>query len=1267
MPGVRIRSSELTEPDMMESRPDARVDELVRRCLDLPAIARESFIEGVSGGDEALQAMLFERVAAHVGLDYGSDSPPTASSEEPRRGAPEIPRFTILKELGRGGMGVVYLAEQREPLKRAVALKLMHPSLGDDPALLARFDAERQVLALLNHPATARVFEAGVTPDGRPWFAMEYVEGARSLLSYVRETDAQESERLELFAHVCEAVHHAHQKGVIHRDLKPSNVLVDREGRPKVIDFGVARLAGENAPISTPNTLTGQLLGTPEYMAPEQCAADARATDVRSDVYSLGVILYELLTGELPYPVRGKPILEVLRAIRDDAPTPPIRHRSDLHPDLTTIVTKSLEKEPDRRYPSAHELAADVRRYLAREPILARPPSALYQLRTFARRHRTIAFSVVSTLVIAIAGAIVSLNFAIEARDARAESEARNDELRRTSYAQRIGLAAAALDDGDAGAADRLLEETDPAHRGFEFGYLKTIAHQQLHGSRVFDAAPVALRHFGDRIGAVGENGRVVFVDAKTGDSISDRLAIDSVLRRAALSSDGNTLIAATDQRDVRRVDLATGIVTWTSRTLPSLIQRVAWHEPTGEIAVCTDGDAKVWLFDAESGEVIDRIGFVPRPVYEAIWSPQGDRLLILHFDGEFDALRRTGRATYELDPRLHPIVASTKEDRSAAFSRDGSLLALGGGGVLDVIDLATGEFKVRGGGDHQLSPASGLAWLSDFVVLPTNFEIQVRSGDDASIIRVHRGHRTAPPRIVSPAPDESSFASIDERGNLLTFAGSPNLSIEPGLAKFECVAFDRPGRRAYAAIWGGLSCYDLETGAPIYYAELPIGIPTAIAIDASGTRIAVSDTKERAIVFVDATNGSALETRRIPIASTITSLAFVGDDSVVIGTGDGALVVIDGGDAPPRVLSEAWTTHVARIAVAADSRRLAVSWGDTHNLREPDGRRIAGIDLEAGTFSFLRESTAKDAIHGLAISRDGATIAISTRDSRLITLDATTGAERASLSLAPEVLTTLAFSPDGSRLAAFSRSGQLYLVEPGSLRIVARFTRPGSFAAGLEFASDSTSIAAWDYFGILTFEARLTVATKIERGRIAHLEHRVDRLLAEWDFVCEAELALDPSERNGEIGAALRRRAESGFTLNALAWERVRLYGLTREEYELAKRLATLALAKRPNLAMILNTVALAKLQLGEYESALADFARCDAANRGEDTTLLRYRASSSAADVAGMAICYFELGDLARAKECLARALEILPTESGDSVLPLIVGDAQRRIEGK
>src|SRR4051794_11685994 len=324
--------------------------------------------------------------------------------------------YRIVRMLGQGGMGIVYEAEQDRP-RRTVALKVIKPGFAN-PNLLRRFELEAEALGRLQHPGIAQIFEAGMADTGcglQPYFAMELI-GGEPLVQYAQAHALNIQQRLELMAKVCEAVHHAHQRGIIHRDLKPANILVEASAQPKVLDFGVARITEGDAQ-TTLQTEVGQILGTLTYMSPEQVLGNPLDVDTHSDVYSLGVILFELLAGRLPYKIPRQPH-EAVRTLQDCSPTRLGLISRDYRGDIETIVGKSLEKEKIRRYASAAEMAGDIQRHLKNEPIIARPPSTIYQLQKLGRRHKGLVVAIAAVFLALAAGIIVSTRGAMRARTA---------------------------------------------------------------------------------------------------------------------------------------------------------------------------------------------------------------------------------------------------------------------------------------------------------------------------------------------------------------------------------------------------------------------------------------------------------------------------------------------------------------------------------------------------------------------------------------------------------------------------------------------------------------------------------------------------------------------------------------------------------------------------------------------------------------------------------------------------------------------------------
>ena len=397
-----------------------QIREVLEQALDLAPGERSAFLEQAYSSDPSLRQEVETLLASSPDerSSFLQSSPQFVPHEIPA----SIGRYRILRLLGEGGMGAVYEAEQEQP-RRNVALKVIKAAWAS-PELLRRFEREFQTLGRLHHPGIAQIYEAGAADTGfglQPFFAMELIHG-KPLTEYATAESLNTRQRLALMIQICEAVQHAHQSSIIHRDLKPGNILIEESGQPKVLDFGVARVTDNEA---TRQTDIGQLVGTLPYMSPEQVTGDPLALDTRSDVYALGVILYELLAGKLPYQLSHQ-LYEAVQTIQHVDAAPLSSVDRSYRGDIETIVAKALEKDKDRRYASAADLAADIQRYLDDKPLAAKPASASYQLKKFARRHRALVAGLAAVFLVLAGGIVASTWEAVRARraEARAQQEA---------------------------------------------------------------------------------------------------------------------------------------------------------------------------------------------------------------------------------------------------------------------------------------------------------------------------------------------------------------------------------------------------------------------------------------------------------------------------------------------------------------------------------------------------------------------------------------------------------------------------------------------------------------------------------------------------------------------------------------------------------------------------------------------------------------------------------------------------------------------------
>ena len=973
----------------------ARAKSLFLAASDLVDPAeRAAYLERECGGDAELR----QRVEA---LLRANDAAPLPAVEDQNRTSAFTPndanqiedygdpsacvgtllagKYNLIEEIGEGGMGSVFMAQQIEPVKRVVAVKVIKAGM-DSRAVLARFEAERQALAMMDHPNIAKVLDGGTTEGGRPYFVMELVKGT-PITRYCDDRKLTPRQRLELFVPVCQAIQHAHQKGIIHRDIKPSNVLVamyDDKPVPKVIDFGVAKAAGQTLTDKTLMTGFGALVGTPEYMSPEQASLNNLDIDTRSDVYSLGVLLYELLTGTTPVDRKalGKAaLLEILRIVREvEAPRPSAKLSSDTLPsvaanrgteptrlsklmrgELDWLVLKALEKDRARRYETANALARDIQRYLADEVVEARPPSMAYRVSKFVRRHKgqVIAASLVMLVLLGgIAGTTLGL---FEARrqeqiardEATAKEEARatetqrvkerdkanndlnkaNDELTHRLGVSEMVLANTAYDSRDYKLAAERLDQVPVEQRGWEWRYLK----RRLNGGIFTLHGPancVAFSPDGTRIVTAAGNENEPFQakvwDARTGMLLFDlkglppKLQANEPVVSVAFSADGKRIVTAGGDETARVFDALTG----------ALQLELREHAGNGEVRC-------------------------------AAFSPDSTQIAIAYWAGIEGFIKvcdaRTGKAVLEWKAQTRNSWVTR-----LAFSPDGGRILSGGDDqAVRVWDTKTGKALLEAKG--MMSPESSVAFSPD-----GNRIVSGRHDGTARVIDARTG---AVLLVLKGRPFHVAHAFGSATAGVLTVAFSPDgTRIVTGGTTGELGT-------GWASVW------DARTGAELLELKGHTGFVMSAAFSPDGERIVTGSYDGTAKVWDARTGTPRLELDGIK--APMTSAAF-SPDGIWIVAGDGEAFFQKPGEA---------TVWDARTG----SRKFA----------------LKGL---------------KGGVSCVAVSKDGTRIVTGGRRFRkpgeATVWDARTGVPLAPLEGLKEGVNSVALSPDGTRIVTAGALG---------------------------------------------------------------------------------------------------------------------------------------------------------------------------------------------------------------------------------------------------
>ncbi len=1058
-----------------------REKKIFERALDFGSSEeRLGYVKGVCADDAALLARVQALLQAHDEASRFLPDAPSASLEETLAVHPSdeaapgdrIGRYKLLQKIGEGGCGVVYMAEQEEPVRRRVALKVIKLGM-DTKSVIARFEAERQALAMMDHPNIAKVLDAGATEMGRPYFVMELVRGV-SITEYCDKNQMPTRQRLDLFVQVCHAVQSAHQKGIIHRDLKPSNILVtlnDGVPLPMVIDFGIAKATNQKLTEKTLFTNYATMIGTPAYMSPEQAEMSKLDVDTRTDIYALGVLLYELLTATTPFPTKELLSLgfgEMQRVIAEREPLRPSTRLSTMtheertvvaknrsieasalgklfRGDLDWIVMKCLEKDRTRRYDTANGLASDIQRHLNNEAVLACPPSGAYRFQKMVRRNKLVfaaASAVTLTLIAGLSFSAWSFLRELKAHAREAEQRSKADAEKITAerhlYVANMNQAQKAWEENNIGRLRQLLVETQEyPNRGFEWYYWQRQTHLPLRTLRghLEEVTSVAFSSDGQRIVTGSWDQTAKVWEAPSGRQLHSLRGHSLPIWCVAFSPDGQRIVTGSWDGTAKVWDAASGreLLPLQGHTRP--IRSVAFSSDSQRIITGSwDQTAKVW--EAASGRQLLTLGGTNGNVGSVAFSPDGQHLVT----GSDDQTANVWNAANGTN--LITLKGHGAEIYCVAFSSDGQWIVTGSGdNTAKVWETASGREVLT------LKGHSAAIWSVAFS--RDGQSIVTGSWDQtAKVWEVARGKGLLPllghtntirsmafssdgERIVTGGDD--STAKVWE-----TASGRQLLTLKGHTAGIASAAFSRDGQRIVtgsddktANVW------EAASGQALLLLKGPLDGINCVAFSADGQRIITGSADNTAKVWE---TGSG---RELFILSGhnggISSVAFSPDGQrIVTGSNDKTAKVWEAASGRLLRTLKKHNRRIMSVAFSPDGRQIVTgSWDQTAQVWETASghARVPLIGHLSG-------------IASVAFSADSQRIVTGSDDNTAKVWEAASGRELLTLSDHNGGVWSVGFSADGQRIVTGSRDRMAKVWEAASAVQVAAWQKEDNAAA---------------------------------------------------------------------------------------------------------------------------------------------------------------------------------------------------------------------------